>query len=110
MAGIGIANIAGGLLGGFPVSASSSRTPVAEQAGSRTQLTGVVGAALLIAFILLAPGLTAYLPSATLAAVVISAAVSLIDVRGVPPALCAWTRSMRRSRSPRSSACSSSAC
>jgi len=82
MSGIGLSNIAGGLLGGFPVSASSSRTPVAEQAGSRTQLTGVVGALLLIAFILLAPGLTAYLPSATLAAVVISAAVSLIDVRG----------------------------
>lgn len=82
MAGIGLANIAGGLLGGFPVSASSSRTPVAEQAGSRTQLTGVVGAALLIAFILLAPGVTAFLPAATLAAVVIAAAISLIDVRG----------------------------
>ena len=82
MSGIGLANIAGGLLGGFPVSASSSRTPVAEQAGSRTQLTGVVGAALLIAFILLAPGVTAFLPAATLAAVVIGAAVSLIDVRG----------------------------
>jgi len=82
MAGIGLANIAGGFLGGFPVSASSSRTPVAEQAGSRTQLTGVVGAALLIAFILLAPGVTAFLPGATLAAVVIAAAISLIDVRG----------------------------
>lgn len=82
MSGIGLANIAGGLLGGFPVSASSSRTPVAEQAGSRTQLTGVVGAALLIAFILLAPGVTAFLPAATLAAVVIAAAASLIDVRG----------------------------
>ncbi|MGZ8804715.1 MAG: SulP family inorganic anion transporter [Microbacterium sp.] len=83
MSGIGFANVAGGLLGGFPVTASSSRTPVAEQAGSRTQLTGVVGAVLLIAFILLAPGLTAYLPSATLAAVVIAAASSLIDLRGV---------------------------
>ncbi len=82
MSGIGIANIAGGFLGGFPVSASSSRTPVAEQAGSRTQLTGIVGAVLLVAFILLTPGLTAYLPSATLAAVVIGAALSLIDVRG----------------------------
>ena len=82
MSGIGLANIAGGLFGGFPVSASSSRTPVAEQAGSRTQLTGVVGAALLIAFILLAPGVTAFLPAATLAAVVIAAAASLIDVRG----------------------------
>lgn len=83
MSGVGIANIAGGLFGGFPVSASASRTPVAEQAGSRTQLTGVVGAVLLVLFILLVPGLTAFLPSATLAAVVIAAAVSLIDVRGI---------------------------
>ena len=45
MAAIGGANIAAGLFGGFPISGSSSRTPVAEQAGSRTQLTGVVGAA-----------------------------------------------------------------
>ena len=83
MSGIGFANVAGGLLGGFPVAASSSRTPVAEQAGSRTQLTGVVGAGLLVVFIVLAPGLTAFLPSATLAAVVMVAAVSLIDVRTV---------------------------
>ena len=83
MTGIGLANIAGGLFGGFPVSASASRTPVAEQAGSRTQLTGVVGAGLLVGFILLAPGLTAYLPAATLAAVVIGAAVGLIDVRAI---------------------------
>ncbi|WP_243075873.1 SulP family inorganic anion transporter [Microbacterium sp. SS28] len=82
MSGIGIANIAGGFLGGFPVSASSSRTPVAEQAGSKTQLTGVVGAALILGFILLAPGLTEFLPSAVLAAVVIGAATSLIDVSG----------------------------
>ncbi|MBW9109473.1 STAS domain-containing protein [Microbacterium ureisolvens] len=83
MAALGLANMAGGALGGFPVSGSSSRTPVAEQAGARTQLTGVVGAVLLIVFILALPDLTRFLPSATLAAVVISAAVSLIDVRGV---------------------------
>jgi MFS superfamily sulfate permease-like transporter len=80
MAAVGGANIAGGLLGGFPVSASSSRTPVAEQAGGKSQLVGVVGALLIIAFILAAPGLTAYLPSATLAAVVIVAATSLLDI------------------------------
>lgn len=82
MAGLGIANVAGGALGGFPVSGSSSRTPVAEQAGARTQLTGVVGAVLLIVFILTLPGLTELLPSATLAAVVMSAAIGLIDARG----------------------------
>lgn len=81
--GIGGANIAGGLLGGFAVSASSSRTPVAEQAGSRSQLTGVVGAALIVLFILAVPGLTGYLPVATLAAVVVAAALSLIDGRAM---------------------------
>lgn len=80
MRAIGIANIASGALGGFAVSASSSRTPVAEQAGSKSQLTGVVGALMLLGFILLAPDLTSYLPSATLAAVVIVAASSLVDV------------------------------
>jgi high affinity sulfate transporter 1 len=83
MAALGVANMAGGALGGFPVSGSSSRTPVAEQAGARTQLTGVIGAVLLIVFILVVPDLTRFLPSATLAAVVISAAISLIDARGV---------------------------
>lgn len=81
MGALGIANAATGLLGGFPVSSSSSRTPVAVHAGARTQLTGVVAAGLLIAFMLLAPGLTAHLPSSTLAAVVVVAAASLVDVR-----------------------------
>ena len=82
MSAIGVSNIAGGLLGGFPISASSSRTPVAERAGSRTQLTGVVGALLIVVFMLLAPGLTDYLPSAAIAAVVMVAAAGLIDVKG----------------------------
>jgi high affinity sulfate transporter 1 len=81
MRGIGLANLASGALGGFPVSASSSRTPVAEQAGARTQLTGVVGAALIVVFVLVAPGVTSYLPSAALAGVIIVAATSLVDLR-----------------------------
>ncbi|MGW0353463.1 SulP family inorganic anion transporter [Nocardia nova] len=83
MKAIGVANVAGGLFGGFPVSASGSRTPVAEQNGAHTQLAGVVGAAAVLLFVLIAPGLTAYLPDATLAAVVIVAATALIDVRGL---------------------------
>ena len=83
MRGIGAANVATGLLSGFPISASSSRTPVADQAGAKSQLVGVVGAALVLAFMFLAPGVTAYLPSTTLAAVVIVAATSLIDVPGL---------------------------
>jgi high affinity sulfate transporter 1 len=83
MRGIGAANIATGLLSGFPVSASSSRTPVADQAGAKSQLVGVVGAVLILAFMFVAPGVTAYLPSATLAAVVIVAATSLVDLPGL---------------------------
>lgn len=83
MAAMGLVNVATGLFGGFPISGSSSRTPVAEHAGARTQLTGVVGAIGVLAFLLLARDVTAYLPSAALAAVVIVAASSLIDVRAL---------------------------
>lgn len=81
MIGLGTANIAGGMLGGFPVSASTSRTPVAEQSGARTQLTNVVGALLIVVFMLAAPGLTRFLPEAVLGGVVIVAASTLMDVR-----------------------------
>ncbi|SNS97398.1 SulP family inorganic anion transporter [Rhodococcoides kyotonense] len=83
MKAVGVANIAGGIFGGFPISASGSRTPVAEQSGARTQLACVVGALAVLAFVLLAPGVTAYLPDATLGAVVIVAAMALVDVKGL---------------------------
>jgi len=80
MVGLGAANLATGLFQGFPISSSGSRTPVAEAAGARTQLTSVVGA-LAIAFLLLvAPNLLQHMPNAALAAVVISAAIGLIEV------------------------------
>lgn len=81
MGALGVANVASGLLGGFPVSGSTSRTPVAVQAGARTQLVGVVAAGLLVVFMVAAPELPEYLPSATLAAIVIAAAASMVDVR-----------------------------
>ena len=79
---LGAANIGGAFTSGFPVSASASRTPVAEAAGGKTQLTGVVAALAIIAMLLVAPGLTTNLPQATLGAVVIVAATSLIDLAG----------------------------
>lgn len=80
MVGLGAANLAAGFFQGFPISSSSSRTPVAQAAGARTQLTSVVGA-LAIAFLLVAaPNLLQYLPNAALAAVVIAAAIGLIEV------------------------------
>src|SRR5215467_7018782 len=51
MVGLSLANLAAGFFQGFPVSSSSSRTPVAEAAGARTQLTGVVGAVVIAAAI-----------------------------------------------------------
>jgi len=82
MIGIGAANLAAGLFQGFPVSTSGSRTAVAERAGARSQLTGLVGAALIVVTIVILPGLFRNLPQPALAAVVISAAVSLADVPG----------------------------
>ncbi|MEU7603329.1 sulfate permease [Streptomyces sp. NPDC040724] len=82
MAGIGVANLAAGLFQGFPVSTSGSRTAVAERAGARTQLTGVVGAALIVLMLVLVPGLFRNLPQPALAAVVITASLSLADVPG----------------------------
>jgi high affinity sulfate transporter 1 len=80
MVALGAANLATGFFQGFPISSSGSRTPVAEAAGARTQLTCIVGA-LAIAFLLLVtPNLLQYLPNAALAAVVIAAAISLIEV------------------------------
>src|SRR6202043_4068711 len=80
LVGLGAANLATAFFQGFPISSSASRTPVAEAAGARTQLTSVVGA-LAIAFLLvLAPNLLQHLPNAALAAVVIAAAIGLIEI------------------------------
>jgi high affinity sulfate transporter 1 len=80
---LGAANIAAGFFQGFSVSSSSSRTPVAESAGAKSQITGVVGALCIALLLVFAPNLLQNLPSAALGAVVISAALSLIDVQGV---------------------------
>jgi high affinity sulfate transporter 1 len=82
MIGIGAANIAAGFFQGFPVSTSGSRTAVAEQAGARSQVTGLVGALAITLMLLLAPGLLRNLPQPTLAAVVITASLSLADIPG----------------------------
>ena len=82
MIGIGAATLAAGLFQGFPVSCSGSRTAVAERAGAKSQLTGVVGAGLIILMLVLVPGLFQDLPQPALAAVVITAALSLADLPG----------------------------
>ena len=80
MVGLGAANLAAGFFQGFPISSSSSRTPVAEAAGAKTQLTGVVGALVVALLLVAAPNLLQHLPTAGLAAVVIASAIGLIEV------------------------------
>ena len=80
MIGIGAANIFAGFFQGFPVSTSGSRTAVSEQAGSRSQVTGIVGAAVIAVVLVVATGAMQYVPQPTLGAIVIAAALSLADI------------------------------
>jgi high affinity sulfate transporter 1 len=81
MIGLGAANLAAGLFQGFPISSSSSRTPVAEAAGSKTQVTGVVGAIAVALLLIVAPNLLQSLPNSALAGVVIASAIGLFEFR-----------------------------
>ena len=80
MVGLGAANLAAGFFQGFPISSSSSRTPVAEAAGAKTQLTGIVGALVVALLLVAAPNLLQDLPTAALAAVVIASAIGLFEI------------------------------
>ena len=80
MIGLGVANVSAGFFQGFPISSSSSRTPVAEASGSKTQLTGVVGAVAVALLLVLAPDLLSEMPTAALAAVVIASAIGLFEI------------------------------
>jgi high affinity sulfate transporter 1 len=80
MVGLGAANLAAGFFQGFPISSSSSRTPVAEAAGAKTQLTGVVGAVAIALLLTLGPDLLRNLPQPALAAVVIASAIGLFEI------------------------------
>jgi high affinity sulfate transporter 1 len=88
MIGIGAANVASGFFQGFAISTSGSRTAVAEQSGAKSQVAGVVGAALLVVLLLFFNSLLADLPQSALAAVVIGAALSLVNL----PALRRYAR------------------
>ena len=79
MIGLGAANLGAGFFQGFPISSSSSRTPVAEAAGAKTQMTGVVGAVIVALVLIAAPMLFRNLPYAALAGVVIAAAIGLFE-------------------------------
>ena len=89
---LGAANVAAGFFQGFPVSASASRTAVAQSNGSRTQVTGVVGAIGVVVVLVAESDLGRFIPSAALAAIIIAAAFELFDL-----ATLRWMWRVRRS-------------
>ncbi|MEO8147961.1 MAG: SulP family inorganic anion transporter [Bacteroidia bacterium] len=80
MIGLGAANLAAGFFQGFPISSSSSRTPVAEASGAKTQLTGVVGALAVALLLFFGADLLRSLPNSALAAVVVASAIGLFEL------------------------------
>ncbi|WP_308074353.1 sulfate permease [Actinokineospora sp. PR83] len=80
MYALGAVSVAAGLAGGFPVSSSGSRTVIGDAMGSRSQLHSVVAAVLVAAVLLWGGGLLAVFPSAALGALVVHAALRLVDV------------------------------
>jgi sulfate permease, SulP family len=88
---VGAVNLAAGISQGFPVAASGSRTTVNDQMGARTQLAGLMAAAVIALVLLFLTGPMQYLPQATLGAVIVTAALGMID-------LTAWRGLARISR------------
>ncbi len=80
---LGAANVGSGLFSGFSISASASRTPVAAEAGAKTQLANAIGAIAIAVMLVLVPGITTNLPQTALAAIVLTACLSLVDVEGL---------------------------
>ena len=79
---LGAANLGAGLLHGFPVSSSASRTALASSAGARSQAYSLVAGAVVVAVLLFLSPLLARTPSAVLGALVVYAAVRMIDLAG----------------------------
>ena len=90
--GLGAANLGAGLASGMVVNGSLSKTAVNGGAGARTQLSGLIVAALTVITLLFLTGLFEQLPEATLAAVVIAAVIELVDIAALRRLYLVWTR------------------
>jgi sulfate permease, SulP family len=93
---LGGANLASGMSGGMVVSGSLSKTAVNASAGARTQVSGLLAAGLTVVALLFLTGLFEDLPQATLAAVVITAVIELVDVRAIVALYQTYTRRLGR--------------
>jgi len=83
IAALGVANIAAAVTQGFAVNGTNSRTAVGEAAGGRTQVTGIVAAAAIAVVLLAFTGPLRYIPTVSLAAVLVGAGASLFNWRAV---------------------------
>ena len=81
LVGLGVANVASGLFGGYAVTGGFSRTAVNDSAGARTPLASLITAALVLLTIAFLTPLFTSLPQAALGAIIIVAVVNLIDVK-----------------------------
>jgi sulfate permease, SulP family len=82
LAALGVTNLCAGFSQGFPISSSASRTAVPASLGSKSQLVGIVAAVIVVATLLFLSPVLAEIPQAALAAVIIGAAIAIIDVAG----------------------------
>jgi sulfate permease, SulP family len=90
--GLGAANLGSGLASGMVVNGSLSKTAVNGSAGARSQVSGLVVAALTVVTLLFLTGLFENLPDATLAAVVIAAVIELVDIASLRRLYRVWTQ------------------
>ncbi|MER6418290.1 sulfate permease [Streptomyces sp. NPDC001137] len=79
---LGAANLGASCLHGFPVSSSASRTALASSTGARSQAYSLVAGLVVVAVLLFLSPLLTHTPSAVLGAIVVYAAVRMIDVAG----------------------------
>lgn len=96
LVGLGAANLGAGVCSGMVVNGSLSKTAVNGGAGARTQLSGLVVAALTVVTLLFLTGLFEKLPDATLAAVVIAAVIELVDIASLRRLYRVWTERLGR--------------
>ena len=80
---LGAGNLVSGLLGGFPIAGTDSRTAVNDAAGGKSGLAGAAAAAAMLIALLLGRDVIATIPSSTLAAVMLVSAIGLLDVAGL---------------------------
>jgi SulP family sulfate permease len=83
LVGLGLANLASAMVGGYPITGGFSRTAVNAQAGAKSPLAGLVTAGVVVLVLVFLTQYFYFLPKAVLAAIIMSAVIGLVDVQGL---------------------------